>query len=47
MEGNSKLTPEALQYLKQLTVQKKQADLKAIKKIDYTYIILSALSCYF
>lgn len=47
MEGNSKLTPEALQYLKQLTVQKKQDDLKAIKKIDYTYIVLSALSCYF
>ncbi|CAI8508549.1 unnamed protein product [Hanseniaspora opuntiae] len=43
---NSKITPEALQYLKELTAQKKKDDLKAVIKIDFSYIILSIISCY-
>lgn len=46
MDPHTKINPETLQYLKQLTQQKRVEDLKAIKKIDFTYIIISLLSCY-
>ena len=40
---NSKITPEALQYLKELTAQKKKDDLKAVIKIDFSHILLSSV----